>query len=244
MMFPRYLQGVWSLLCLALLPLAEISAQVEPPSHAGWTQLLSAHVSEDGLVDYKGFLQDREPLVAYLELLASRAPEPEWNRAETMAYYLNLYNAGTIALILEYYPLESIRDIPNPWGKNRIALGNRTVSLNDIEHKILRKMGDPRVHFALNCASFSCPKLPREAFEAPRLEAQLEAATRAFINDPLRNRIGDGTPRLSRIFKWYQADFTKGASLESFLNRYLEVPIPAGTRMDYLSYDWSLNEVR
>ncbi|MDG1571854.1 DUF547 domain-containing protein [Robiginitalea sp. M366] len=217
----------------------------EAPSHAQWDSLLQAHVSADGLVDYAGFLQDRHRLQAYLDHLSGYIPGQHWSREETLAYYINLYNAGTVALILEHYPVGSIKDIRSPWGKRRLKLGDATLSLDDVEHGILRKMGEPRIHFALNCASFSCPKLRPEAYFADRLEAQLEAAARDFINDPLRNRAAGGRPELSRIFKWYGADFTQGGgTLTGFLNRYLKTPLPEGTTLRYLPYDWSLNDIR
>ena len=234
------------LLILALLP--SIAWARPAVDHGIYGRLLKSHV-HNGWVDYRGFKKDERQLDAYLDQMAKIDPQT-LGRNEQMAFYINAYNAWTIKLILENYPgVTSIKDLGSffrsPWKIKFVKINGETVTLDHLEHDILRPVfKDPRVHFALNCASFSCPKLPRVAFEAHQLEAQLEAATRAFINDPLRNRLGEDTPKLSRIFKWYQADFTKEASLESFLNRYLEAPISTGARMDYLSYDWSLNEVR
>ena len=216
-----------------------------PPSHLEWDRLLRKHVGPEGWVDYRGFTTDREALVAYLETLSNHAPSEQWSREAELAYYINLYNAATILLILEQYPLESIRDISRPWGKKRIQIGDQRFSLSEIEHGILRKMGEPRIHFALNCASFSCPKLQPQAYMEETLEAQLERATRDFINDSSRNDLSNGQARLSRIFKWYQKDFsTGGTTLIGFINRYLDEPLPAATRVSYLPYDWSLNEKR
>jgi len=217
----------------------------DPPSHLEWDRLLRKHVSPDGWVDYRGFTKDREALVAYLETLSDHTPSEQWSREAKLAYYINLYNAATVLLILEEYPLESIRDIPRPWGKKRVNIGGQYYSLGEIEHGILRKMGDPRIHFAINCASFSCPKLLAEAYRETNLETQLERATRDFINDPSRNALSGGKARLSKIFKWYRKDFTSGdTSLIEYINPYLPHPLPAKTPVSYLPYNWSLNEKR
>ncbi|WP_158211860.1 DUF547 domain-containing protein [Robiginitalea sediminis] len=215
------------------------------PTHETWDALLKAHVSEDGMVDYQGMLRDRDVLRDYLEMLSQHIPGEHWSREARLAYYINLYNAGTVNLILEHYPVKSIKDIRNPWGRKDLQIGDKRVSLDDVEHGILRKMDEPRIHFTVNCASFSCPKLLPEAFTEAEAERQLDEAARAFINDPLRNRIGKGDYALSRIFKWYGGDFkTTGRSLEAFLNTYLEEPLPEGARPEFLPYDWSLNSQR
>ena len=206
----------------------------DAPKHEAWDSLLRKHVDEEGMVDYRGFEKDRELLQEYLNDLASHIPSDYWSREEKLAYYINLYNAGTVMLILDNYPLESIKDIWNPWGKDRLKIGSSTYSLNDIE---------PRIHFAVNCASFSCPKLRTEAFRADVLEEQLETATRDFINDPERNQISEDRAELSRIFKWYGEDFEAGdRDVLDFINRYLPQPLLATAEIDYLTYDWSLNE--
>lgn len=211
--------------------------------HDAWDALLKKHVDPDGWVDYKGFETDRASLQAYLDHLGSHVPGDHWSKEEQLAYYINLYNAGTVLLILDNYPLESIKDIWNPWGKNRLTIGTSTYSLNDIEHRVLRKMDEPRIHFAINCASYSCPKLLTEAFTANRMEDQLQAATQGFINDPTRNEIRADAVRLSRIFKWYKGDFTQSdRSLLDYINAFLPQSLPAGTDIEYLPYDWSLNE--
>jgi hypothetical protein len=215
----------------------------EPPSHLAWDQLLRQHVNADGWVDYQSFNSDRNELIAYLKLLSDHPPSEQWSRQAQLAYYINLYNAATVLLILEHYPLESIRDIKRPWGEQRIQIGDQRYSLGEIEHGILRKMGEPRIHFAINCASVSCPKLLTEAFTEAALESQLEGAARDFINDPSRNDLSNGQARLSKIFKWYRKDFrTADTSPINYINRYLAEPLPANTRVLFLPYDWSLNE--
>lgn len=217
----------------------------QPPNHKAWDQLLQKHVSAEGWVDYRGFAGDRKALTAYLEDLGQQVPGEHWNRGAKLAYYINLYNAATVLLILEHYPVESIRDIPGPWGKKRVQIGGQRYSLEELEHGILRKMGEPRIHFAINCASVSCPILLPRAYQEETLDAQLEGATREFINDASRNRFSDGKASLSRIFRWYRKDFeNRETSLMDFINRYLTDPLPVETRISYLPYDWALNEKR
>lgn len=212
--------------------------------HAPWEKLLQAYVQDDGRVDYKGFLKDQQRLNSYLEALALKPPQEDWTPQGTMAYYINLYNAGTVALILENYPVKSIRNIDRPWAKKRVRVGAEWLSLGDIEHKILRKMGDARIHFAINCASVSCPKLPKFAFTEAEIEAQLEQTAREFINDTDRNSLTADKAEISKIFKWFRSDFkTDDASLVEYLNRFLKKPIPEGTAVRFLPYDWALNDI-
>ena len=213
------------------------------PDHSAWDQLLRRHVRPDGMVDYLGFAADRAGLEAYIEGLSALDPDSGWTRNRRLAYFINLYNALTVKLILDNYPLKSIRDLPNPWGRELVTLGQRSYSLDDIEHKVLRPLGEARIHFAINCASRSCPALQPWAFTEAGLEAQLEAATRAFINDPALNQIGPRTATLSRLFNWYRGDFEKEAgSLPAFLNRYLDTSLAPDIRIRFLPYDWNLNQ--
>ncbi len=218
-----------------------ISANDEPiVDHSPWSVLLSAHVDSEGGVDYEGLLAQRTALEAYLRLLAENIPTGDWPVQELLAYYINLYNARTVYLILEYYPVESIKDIKGAWTKEIVRIGDKKMSLGALEHSILRKMNEPRIHFAINCASASCPKLLNEAFRPDRLELQLEQVTREFINDPKHNRITGETAELSKIFQWYRKDF-KGGDLPGYINAYARTPLAENARIRYREYDWSLN---
>ncbi len=214
------------------------------PDHDSWDQLLKKYVDEEGNVNYTGFKNNVADLNVYLETLAQNPPSSSWGKNEKLAYYINLYNAATVKLIVDNYPLKSIKDIPNRWEKEWISIGGETISLNDIEHKILRKMNEPRIHFAINCASESCPKLLNTAFKAQNIEKLLSKATVDFVNDKKRNRFENETAELSRIFKWFKSDFTKKASLLEYINVYLDNPIDKNAKVEYLDYDWSLNETK
>ncbi len=221
-----------------------IGKLISLPNHEQWNALLATYVNDKGDVNYKSFLGDIKLLEDYLNHLAENSPKKDWSKNEKLAYYINLYNAATVKLILDNYPTKSIKDIKNPWGKDWVKTGEGLLSLGDIEHKILRKMNEPRIHFAINCASFSCPKLLNKAFMASQMEAQLQRTTHDFINDRTRNIISKDKIQLSNIFKWYKKDFTENGSLTDYIKPYTEVNIDADTDIDYLKYDWNLNETK
>lgn len=170
-----------------------------------------------------------------------------------MAYWINAYNAFTIKLITNYYPLKSIKDIGStiqiqfvntPWDIKFITIGKDKLDLNNIEHGILRKrFDDARIHMTLVCASKSCPVLLNEAYEPDKLEIQLEQQSKAFLADRTRNQISSDPPQLSMLFKWYSMDFNEnGKTVRDFVNRYSAVKLNPNAKVSYLEYDWSLNE--
>lgn len=223
----------------------------QSPSHQIWDGLLKQHVKANGYVDYSGFRKDIEQLNSYLDILSDSPPKASWTRDEKMAYWINAYNAFTIKLVVEHYPVKSIKEIKRGipfvntvWDIKFIKLGGQDYDLNKIEHGILRKeFQDARVHAAVNCASYSCPPLRGEAFTADRLQEQLEDAMRSFVNDPMRNNITDERAELSAIFKWFSGDFKADAdTVIDFINRYAEHSISASTKVSYLEYNWSLND--
>jgi hypothetical protein len=210
--------------------------------HQQWAELLEKHVDGQGNVSYALFRNDLRLLDEYLDYMALQEPREDWSRAEVMAYYINLYNAATVRLILEHYPVASIRDTKQPWARKWIRVGDRELSLNQIEHRILRKMDEPRIHFAINCASASCPKLLNVPFMAQNIDEQLEKAAREFINDPAKNQISREKIAVSALFKWYKNDFTKEGSLLDYIDKYTDLSIPENAKVQYLKYDWSLND--
>jgi len=220
--------------------------------HADWDQLLKAHV-RDGLVDYKGFVKDKERLHAYCELLSKNAPSDKASKNSKLAYYINVYNAQTVKLIVDNYPVESIRDlhptikipgVNSVWHITKFMVGSKEMSLNDVEHEVLRKMDEPRIHFAINCASMSCPPLRNEAYTAEKIDAQLTDQAKTFINTARYNKITKDHVEISNIFNWFEGDFKKNGTLIEYLNKYSTVQIAADAKVDHLDYDWSLNDVK
>lgn len=214
--------------------------------HQQWDQLLKTHVDEKGHVDYKTLKQNDKRLDAYLSLLNDNPPDDTWTQNQKKAYLINAYNAYTVKLIVDNYPTESIRDIggffSNPFSSEFAKIGGEAYSLDDIEKGMLLKMGDPRVHFAVNCASESCPKLANEAYVASRLNQQLEHAAKSFVNSD-KNNLTATDVELSKIFKWYASDFEMdGNSVIDFINTYANEKISTEASIRYLPYSWKLNE--
>ncbi|MBP6310914.1 MAG: DUF547 domain-containing protein [Flavobacteriales bacterium] len=230
-----------------------VSAASAPAGvHETWDLLLRAHV-KGPVVDYKGMLKDKAKIDLYCVLLKNMAPRDEWTKQEKLAYYINLYNAQTVKLIVDNYPVESIRDLEpkvsipgvnSVWHATKFMVGDKELSLNDVEHEILRKMGDPRIHFAINCASISCPPLRNEAYTADKLEQQLADQAKTFINSDRYNKITASAADLSAIFDWFGGDFTKEGTLVQYLNKYSTTKIDQNAKVTYLDYDWKLNDVK
>lgn len=210
--------------------------------HSNWDILLKKYVADNGDVDYKGFKKDSKALNNYVTYLSIQVPTDQWSINEQLAYFINVYNANTIKLIIDNYPIKSIKNISNPWLKNRIKIGDKDYSLADIENGILRKMNEPRIHFAINCASFSCPKLLNSAYSASNVQELMDRATKEFINNPVTNQLTIEEVKLSEIFKWYKSDFTEGMSLIEYINQYADVKIAPNAKIGFLDYNWNLND--
>lgn len=272
---------ILSILLLALLPLAA-NAQSFDHDHKAWSALLKKHVvlidnGKASQVRYAGFAQDRNELKAYLGTL-SRVTQVEfnaWSKPQQMAFLINAYNAFTVEKILTRYPgIKSIWDFGkvfgNPFKDKFFTLFGREFSLDMIEHDTLRKPGaydEPRVHFAVNCASVGCPMLREEPYVAARLDAQLEEQTRRFLSDRSRNRYNaqENALEVSEIFKWFSSDWTSGyrgldgkgapmQSREQFFARYATLLDDAPAQQQaiaerratirHLDYDWALNDAK
>lgn len=217
----------------------EMNDVAEAPSHAAFSGLLKQHVV-GAKVDYAGFKKDQAILKKYLAMLAENAPQDSWKRNEKLAYWINAYNATTINLLLDNYPVSTIKDINNgkPWDMKVVTLGDKTYTLNEIENGIIRPtFGEPRIHFAVNCAAKSCPPIRNEAFVASRLDAQLEEQTKDFLNDKTYNYLEGSTFHASSIFDWYGKDF---GDVKAFIGKYTTIPGNATIVFD--DYDWSLNK--
>lgn len=227
--------------------------KIEVPSHQVWDELLKKHVDAEGMVDYEGFIKDKAKLDFYLKTLSDNPPNKAvWSEKEQLAYWINAYNAFTVKLIVDNYPTNSIRDlgpslkiplVRDVWHYKFFSIGGKEFSLDEIEHGILRKeFNEPRIHFAVNCASISCPPLLNEAFVVPKLEEQLEKQAVNFINDGFRNKVKKDAVQISSIFSWFTGDFTKNGTLIDFLNKYSKVKIDKNAKISYLDYDWNLNK--
>lgn len=231
----------------------ELTYNNSVPDHQLWDQLLKKHVNAGDHVNYKGFIADSAMLNEYLEILSNNPPNSSmWSKEEQLAYWINAYNAFTVKLIVDNYPVESIRDL-NPtlyvpllntvWHIKFFSIGGKKFNLDEIEHNILRKQfNEPRIHFAIVCASYSCPPLRKEAYTAEKVDEQLEDQAIHFINDPKRNVLRKQSAELSSIFKWFKGDFTKKGTLIEFLNQYSKVEIDPNARISFMEYSWSLND--
>jgi hypothetical protein len=239
---------------------AHVPAATRSLDHSAWDRLLATYVihGEDGInrFAYRRVSQaDRAALDAYIATLAATAID-RYDRAEQRAYWINLYNALTVRVVLDHYPVATILDIDispglfakGPWDRKLATIEGEAVSLNDIEHRILRPIWrDPRLHYALNCASLGCPNLAPAAYTAANSEAMLDAGARAYVNHPRGARIDGGRLTVSSLYAWYQEDFGgNDAGIIAHLKRYAAPPLAAAlagidTIADH-DYDWSLND--
>ena len=252
---------------------AVVSTTAQAPQlslHASWESLLSLHITSinngsSTEVDYAAFKQKRPQLQSYLDKLSkiSRTEFDAWSASKQLAFLINAYNAWTVEFILTEYPdLKSIKDLGSffnsPWDKEFVPLLGKKISLNDIEHGLIRgsdRYNDPRIHFAVNCASIGCPALREEAYTADKLEQQLTEQTERFLTDKTRNYIKGEAFYMSSIFKWYGDDFEKGfrgtRSIQSFVSLYsgaLKLTddqkmalTKEKLKIKFLDYDWKLN---
>jgi hypothetical protein len=215
---------------------------IEQFNHTIFNNLLEENISEKGETNYKGFIKNKTIFKSYLIALSENMPAEKWTKEDKLAYWMNTYNAFTIKLIIDNYPTKSIKDIKNAWDSRFFKLGSKWYNLSDIEHKILRKMNDPRIHFGINCASFSCPPLLNRAFTANNVHNELDFLAHQFINDKSRNTISENSIQLSKIFQWYAKDFKTEGSLIDYLNKYTDITIENNAKKSFRKYDWNLNE--
>lgn len=251
------------ILLIAVMFMSSVTNSLQAQDNQLFTDVLKKYVI-NGLVDYKNLKNDKT-LDKYLSELSNTNPD-DLNRNQKLAFWINAYNAFTIEIVRDNYPIESITDLhtggkvigyllgKTVWDKEFITINNKKYSLNDIEHKILRKMGEPRIHFAIVCASISCPELLNEAYVADKIDTQLENQTRKFINDKTRNHfdLKNRKAYISEIFNWFGDDF--GKSDENIL-RFIANYVPDNISKDIKSnisnwdisfndYNWNLNELK
>ncbi len=246
----RHLLFVTVLSCFFITGLITGTRAAQEMDNRIYAGLLGKYV-RNGLVDYQGFKKEEAELDQYLKAL-EEIDTKELSRDEQFAFYINAYNAWTIKLILTGYPgVKSIKDLgsffSNPWKKKICRIDGEVISLDQIEHGILRpRFKDPRVHFAINCAARSCPPLSSTPYEGAILDQQLNEMAAAFINDPSRNRLEGNKLYVSKIFDWFEEDFD--GDIAGFILNYAKGGLKKGLEINkgyivikYLDYDWSLN---
>lgn len=216
--------------------------------HAELDAVLQQYVVK-GMVDYAGLKANRAGLDSYIAKTSavSESDFNSWSEAQQLAFLINVYNAETVQLILDNYPVKSIRDIGNfistAQDKKVVDLFGKATTLNYVEHDLLRtKYSEPRIHFAIVCAAISCPTLRSEAFVADKLEAQLADQAKDFFTDKTKNEYRDGKLHLSKIFDWFEGDFTKsGKSIAEYVNPWFAEDVSKAD-VKYKDYDWALNK--
>jgi hypothetical protein len=220
-------------------------AQGQNVDYSKYETLLKTFVSAKGRVNYKGIKANMTPLNEAIKVFETVKPAANWNQNQKLAYWMNAYNVYTIALVVENYPTKSIKGLykGKPWDRAFIPNGKNKVSLNFIENDVLRKMGDPRIHFGINCASFSCPDILNKAFTPENVNATLDELAKGFVNNKTKNKITASKIEVSEIFNWFAGDFTaKNKSVIAFLNKYSNSKINDDAAVSFVTYNWDLNE--
>ncbi len=235
---------------------AQLGARI---NHAPWDEFLARYLSTDAKginrLDYASVTQaDRASLNTYLATLQN-VQTSTLTRAQQLAFWINLYNAKTVDIVLEAYPVASILDIKDgvlptgPWNRKVLSVDGESLSLNDVEHRIIRPVfSEARIHYALNCAAAACPNLSPRAWRAEGLDAALSAAEKAYVNDPRGVSFADdGTVRLSKIYAWFREDFGNNeaeiiARLATVANPDLRAKLQGRKGVSQYIYDWSLND--
>ncbi len=244
----------------------ESVAQPFDHQYTDYAQLLSQHVTEHGWVDYESLVADATELRQVVETF-SHVPSDTLNsftRNQKLAFWINAYNAVTLLSIVDAYPVSSIKEIDGVWDKREWSIAGQSVTLNQIEHEILREdFDEPRIHFAVNCASIGCPPLIDQPYRSSSLDAQLDNSAERFLRDPLWNEFHSDqkSAKLSEIFQWYGSDFDSRYSSESPQDQpeklrpalnYIATVLPdsiagfvddEGAEITFKMYDWDLNSI-
>lgn len=239
------------LLLFVLVPFLSADLLGFDQTHKAWDRVVSKRV-KGGNFDYKGLKKNRADLDRYVDALAAvrKSDFQRWNAGDRLAFLINLYNAATVQLVVDHYPVRSIRDIggeKGPWKTPVVRVFGTKVTLDHLEHEMIRAgFREPRIHFAVNCASVGCPPLRDEAFTGARLELQLREQTDAFLRNRKINRLDGNVLRLSPLFDWFKEDFTRrGQSVEDYVAPYFsksdQKKIFSGVKVEFGEYDWSLN---
>ncbi len=209
-----------------------------------WSMLLKKNIDTNGHVNYKNFKKDKQMFNKFLNILSNTKIDNNWTTNQKIAFWINVYNAFTIKLIINNYPLKSIKEIKKPWDIKFFKIDGRSLSLGDVEHLILRKeFNEPRIHFAINCASKSCPRIIQIPYEGKNLDKLLERQTKEYVNDSEVNEITENSYKLSKLFSWFSKDFRQAeGNVEGFISKYSKTRIINQKNKGFLEYNWELNE--
>lgn len=223
-------------------------------TYSGWNNILEKFTvlhKKQVLVDYNKLKKNPKELNAYLKTFENlkKTDFDKFSKKEKLAFWINAYNAFTFRLIIKNYPVESIKDIgwffSTPWKIDFINMFGKVMSLDDIEHGIIRKeYQEARIHFALNCASIGCPSLYQKAFIAEKIDEQLQECTKSFLLNTRKNVMSKKTMYVSKVFDWFEEDFEKyHGSVQKFIGKILDIKEPEKKKLKYIKYDWGLNDV-
>lgn len=214
-------------------------------SHDVWNQLMEKYVSASGNVNYAGLKGKKSVIDGYLTHLGTHPPKSSWSKNKEMAYWINMYNAFTISLILNKYPINSIMELRGGkvWMTEQILVAGKAYTLEQIEkNMLLKKFGDARIHFAVNCAAKSCPPLHNGAWTESNIQKLLDKKARDFINNSTYNTIAKKKVTISKIFEWYAGDFGGKGNLVNYLNKYSNTQIKSNASVSFNEYNWNLNK--
>ncbi|MCF6313434.1 MAG: DUF547 domain-containing protein [Verrucomicrobiales bacterium] len=240
-----------TLFCVILALFSPITGWAFDHSHAQFEGVLKKYVDDKGMVNYAALKKNRADLDAYLKTTGaiSESEFKAWTHDQRLAFLINVYNAETLQLIIDHYPVKSIKKIGGfffgqPWDVECVTLFGKKTTLNHIEHDILRpKYKEPRVHFVIVCAAMGCPPLSNQVFVAESLDQQLDTRGQVFLAQKNKNKLDGSTLYLSPIFSWFAEDFTKNGSLQDFVAKFFPTDIKGKKlKIKYTSYDWSLNK--
>lgn len=204
-----------------------------------YDNFLKSHVSSKGVVDFDKVLKNLDDLNKITINFSKISPNRSWSKNEIKAYWINFYNANILKLLAENYPIKSINYIRDAFSSDVIDYNGGKISLDFIEHKIIRTLDDPRIHFALYATTISSPVLKRSAYKVEDIENELRTATVNFLNDPTKNRIGSVTSKISKVFEWYSEDFGGLEGIKTFIKKY-KGEMTQSTNITYMEYNWNL----
>lgn len=250
--------GTLFCLCVSLMfvgcaavprPPASLSAP-SPPPYEAWERVLNRHVDEQGRVNFAGVAKDRADLDKFVAYIYDNGPnnQPQLfpTAAHVLAFHINAYNALAMHKVVETGIPDTLAGLKKVgfFLLGKVKVGAEAISLYDYENKVIRPLGDARIHMVLNCMSVSCPRLPREVFKAESLEVQLEREAERFFNEERNVAIDNASKsfKVSEILKFYTSDFlAESPSLAAYVNRYRKEKVPESYAVEFFSYDWTIN---